>query len=282
MKTNRFIFILSIFLIISCNSNKNNDKFISENKNFISAIYIDTNNFKGIYCESKQMQKSEIDIQFIDTFSNNKMKVDLNTIRYYSDYLDINPCRYDFEKSVFNDSSCIIIIDTNKKFADFKKSGGLQMRKPSNEYKEYLNDYNEKIKYEILERKDKNNYYFFYPVYIINNSDSIVSLSCHIISDLTAIQEAKDFYGVWRPIEYRRWEWCGSTFTKVLLKPNHYIFSRVRIYKGNFNTQIRLKIFIYGKFYYSEPFFGSINYSQFYISKEILERGNGLKSMFLE
>ena len=100
-----------------------------------------------------------------------------------------------------------------------------------------------------------------YPVYIVNHTKKNIRIE-EQDGRLMMIQEAKDKNGNWRPIEVWRFSDCGNSYGGILLKPNNYLMTKIISYKGNFETELRLKLLNDTIVFYSEPFKGSINLSQ--------------------
>lgn len=73
------------------------------------------------------------------------------------------------------------------------------------------------------------------------------------------ILEAKNKKQAWQAIETRHIYYCGVGVGRIILPPNEIVLTSCPIYKGDFETLLRLKI---GN-NYSKPFRGNINYSQF-------------------
>lgn len=107
-------------------------------------------------------------------------------------------------------------------------------------------------------------------VLLINASDDTIHI---IVQDLSVkmIQEAQDKYGIWQPIECWNNSMCGNSYRDGWLPPNTYFETTALRYKGDFKTKLRFKWEAGGTFIdsvyvrnyvYSEPFDGSVNYSQ--------------------
>lgn len=101
-----------------------------------------------------------------------------------------------------------------------------------------------------------------FPLYILNNNDSIVLLECHD-GEVIMIQEAIDTNGKWRPIENFIYSGCGNSFHDVAIKKNNYALTYVYKYDGDFKTKLRVKLKSHGSTFYSNEFKGKINLSQF-------------------
>jgi len=111
-----------------------------------------------------------------------------------------------------------------------------------------------------------------FPVYIYNSTDSN-DIENIIDYYLELIQEARDTNGVWRPINYiyRDLFSCLSTESCSTIKPNSFMVTTIPKYYGNFKTELRVKFRNNGKIFYSNPYLGSINISQFEIQEEMKE-----------
>lgn len=96
-----------------------------------------------------------------------------------------------------------------------------------------------------------------HPVFIKNKEVDtvIISLNYHI----PVILEAKDSLNNWLPIENVYAYFCGVGVDRVFLPPNEIAVTSVIIYKGDYETDLRLRL---GN-NLSKPFKGQINYTQF-------------------
>jgi hypothetical protein len=103
--------------------------------------------------------------------------------------------------------------------------------------------------------------YYSLKLYIVNKSDSLVSLEAsdsrlHVIAE--AFIDKK-----WQPIEYLPGSFCGNSYHTVYLKPNQYWEFLIPQYKGEIKTTIRYKLSLdNNKFLYSNKFSASINRKQ--------------------
>ena len=77
------------------------------------------------------------------------------------------------------------------------------------------------------------------------------------------IQEALDEFGNWRPIEFWLNSSCGMSYKNCVIKSNHYAYYKIRKYKGDFLTKLRVKYKFYDEIRYSPTFNGKINKEQF-------------------
>jgi hypothetical protein len=104
------------------------------------------------------------------------------------------------------------------------------------------------------------------PVYLFNPSDKTTSVSTG--SGFFMVQEAKNEQGEWKPIEYKVYPGCGLSYADFVLEPRYYLVTFAYKYYGDFETELRIVLKKNEKLYYSKPFKGSINRSQFLIPKE--------------
>lgn len=92
------------------------------------------------------------------------------------------------------------------------------------------------------------------------------------------IQEALNPNGKWQAVEYWQNSWCGNSFVMIYFLPGSKMEFGAYKYSGTYKTKLRFKLLIFNqnsinrkyskKLIYSEPFEGSVNYSQFQIKKE--------------
>jgi hypothetical protein len=109
----------------------------------------------------------------------------------------------------------------------------------------------------------ENNPKDYFTAYLVNTTDSTFNAKRQDGS-LIMIQEAQDEKGAWLPIEYWVYSGCGNSyFDPLKLDPGKYVLVPVKKYSGNFKTNIRLKFKKGDDLFYSEPFEGSIDKSQF-------------------
>lgn len=141
-------------------------------------------------------------------------------------------------KIVVDTSQILVASHTEYRWVPFEESDDLQINEPFNVY------------------------YNSYPVFIINHTDTINLLSLED-GDVTIIQEARNPKGEWKPIEYWMFSFCGNSYHYCILPANSFALIKTPIYKGEFKTEIRLKMLDDEKIYYSNSFNGSVNLSQF-------------------
>lgn len=96
-----------------------------------------------------------------------------------------------------------------------------------------------------------------YPVLLKNNSDSILVVGSGTHLDL--IMEAKNEQNEWKPIERRFTYFCGTGLPSIILPPGESVITSAKIYQGNFETEIRLRM----RNHFSPTFKGKININQF-------------------
>lgn len=126
-----------------------------------------------------------------------------------------------------------------------------------------------------------------------NQTDSIIRIP-HILRRITLIQEAKDKFGFWRPIETSSNQlWCGNTdHGMIVLKPNEFIEIYPRKYCGEFKTLMRMKLKLENNIIHSEEYdgfvsqdiFDSIEFpkNKFFIDVSVEEEFKRVKNRLLE
>jgi len=97
----------------------------------------------------------------------------------------------------------------------------------------------------------------YYPVLLSNIGPDTIHFSRGFYIDIC--MEAKDSKGAWHPIQVPHWYGCGTGLPVINLPPKTCLLTLAPIFKGNYKTQLRLRL---GK-NYSKPWFGRIHYSQF-------------------
>ena len=107
-------------------------------------------------------------------------------------------------------------------------------------------------------------------VYVVNSSEQITHVD-HQDARLIMIQEAKDEFGNWRPIEFWRHHRSGTPYGTIELHPDQFVISKILRYNGEFETNIRLKLKNGKHTVYSEPFRGTINTNQFNLPDSFYE-----------
>ncbi len=241
-----------MILLISCNP---------ENRNSLSSRfpnYLDTTSIKGIDFEIQEMALTYNHLQLIDTFDFSNQTINLNKQLKSGEHKKTALLGYLLPEDSLE---ILILVDTTRLIPTRNNFLGYILPPPP----EYLNDDLDSLLIDdiplILNRNDR--YINNYPIFIINKSNSMVSLLYESISGFVMIQEAQDSIGNWNPIQYWHWNWCGNTYALVDLKPNYYALTRTPKFSGKKNTKMRLKLKVYEQFFYSNEFYGSIDYSQF-------------------
>lgn len=101
------------------------------------------------------------------------------------------------------------------------------------------------------------------PVFIVNETGStkyLFGTNEYVVSMI----EAKDRTGVWRPIEYvSRPTSCTSTIGFIKIHPKEFCLLALPLFRGDFKTQIRVKLKNQHSILISEAFPGYINEDQF-------------------
>lgn len=99
-----------------------------------------------------------------------------------------------------------------------------------------------------------------YPVYLKNKSKTPIILGDDLLG-VEILMQARNEDGKWQDIEKRFNVMCGNGMSAIVLPPNECVVLLAPIYKGNFVTPLRMKC----RDFYSKPFMGTINKSQFVI-----------------
>jgi len=100
------------------------------------------------------------------------------------------------------------------------------------------------------------------PVFIVNETSSTKYLFGRL-RHVSTLLEAKDRNGIWRPIEHLGILGCltGTGFIKI--HPKEFCVLAIPLFRGNFKTQIRVKLKNQHSILISEAFPGYINEDQF-------------------
>jgi hypothetical protein len=130
--------------------------------------------------------------------------------------------------------------------------------------------YNNKINYYNLDDTSQK-FYKGLPCFIYNETSSIKWLRTQD-SKIIVIQEAMDSNYNWRPIQIWQWSWCGNSYYRAFIKPNHYLLFKIPLYAGKYYTDIRLKLHSGDATYYSNEYKGWLNYKQFDLPKELMNK----------
>ena len=111
-----------------------------------------------------------------------------------------------------------------------------------------------------------------YHLYIVNKSDSIVTLNA---SDSRLYIVAEVFYkNEWKPIEYLTSSWCGNSYHHVLLKSNEYWQFNIPKFTGKIKTKIRYRLTTQQDGYiYSNEIEASFNKKQLTNKNEYTPKG---------
>lgn len=221
-----------------------------------------------------------------DSCSNGKMKS-----AWYS--LGMDTIIHEFE---YLPREFIVIVDTNCKAKNFVSSLENYERDLSKEfnyigfgyeYEEYLNKLPLKEKQKIIEKHmlkarqradsiHKSNNQGQNQVWIINNSSDTVQMQMQDGSTICILQAlTKD--NTWAPIQYWNFSRCGNSYYIKDFNPltaNSFITKLPK--DGKYKTKLRYKLLGAKKFYYSNEFFGSIDYCEFKEdSSQYIKRNNG-------
>lgn len=189
----------------------------------------------------------------------------------FSDSIDINPtARTDFRKS-----------DYVKHYGVIKSTDSLDV----NGF-DFITDYKTTVKFCKHPEIDST-IHEYYPVYFVN-ATSNSKLFPLKDSYIYGIQEAKSLESGynWRPIESRGFDFCGNGHWGIKVHPNEFVLALIRKYKGDFETDIRVRVKVGESIYVSKPFIGEIDRNQFLINdndyiKMQLRKSNGESSSWL-
>lgn len=118
-------------------------------------------------------------------------------------------------------------------------------------------------------------YYQGYPCFIYNETNVIKWLHLQDGS-VVVTQEALDSNYEWKPIQVWNWPWCGNSNYRAPIKPMHYLLFKIPLYKGEFYTDLRLRIYSRDAIYMSSEYKGWINYKQFDMPKKLVEKDGTL------
>ena len=118
-------------------------------------------------------------------------------------------------------------------------------------------DTNTITKQLVVNKNFQKEYYTAYPVLLKNEEQDTIRIGYDRF--IPIILEAKDSTNQWKPIEKMFSFMCGNGLNSLILPPKDIIVSSKVIYKGDYKTDLRIKM---GN-NYSNKFKGSINYSQF-------------------
>jgi hypothetical protein len=118
-------------------------------------------------------------------------------------------------------------------------------------------------------------YYQGYPCFIYNETSVIKWLHAQD-GDVVVTQEALDSNYRWKPIQVWSWPWCGNSNYRAPIKPMHYLLFKVPLYKGDFYTDLRLKIYSRDAIYISSEYKAWVNYTQFDMPKKLIKKDGTL------
>lgn len=79
-----------------------------------------------------------------------------------------------------------------------------------------------------------------FPIYIINESDSIINLGNSRGSSFLVLQ-SKNKKGEWIDVEKKYFYGCGTGIMEIILPPNNIAVSKILAYEGDFKTKFRIK-----------------------------------------
>ncbi|CDN76565.1 hypothetical protein [Elizabethkingia anophelis] len=142
----------------------------------------------------------------------------------------------------------------------------------SNTEKLFLNKNKDEIQVILKPENDS-----VFSVFIRNNMNKILDVNPQDNS-LYIIQEALDQNKNWKPIEFWGYSTCGNSYDNYIkFKPKEIIHLTTEKYKGKYKTQVRIKLLMNKKKYYSNPINSEINISKFDKSKWFTELSGLIK-----
>lgn len=108
------------------------------------------------------------------------------------------------------------------------------------------------------------------PVYLVNETASPIILDAYFESRM--ITEAKDENGLWFPIEIASISMCGTGRHPTEIWPQEMLLVGMKKHSGPFKTKLRIRLKTGSQVIVSDPFPGSINLGQFYLSNTEMKK----------
>lgn len=256
-------YLLTIITAVSCSTKDNVH-------NFIFPEIKDTSKISEYYFSPVSMQHSKNEVRTLQKIGETaNLNSSYKKFNYFSESSNDLIERKNLKKYSFNGFS--IYVDTLNE---------LSMESSNNEYpfllfwedkkknnkKRIEDSIRQKIEIENWQKNKK--HVKALPIYIVNHTKKSIIIS-EQETELILIQEALDKNGNWKPIDYMTFSYCGNSYGEYILRPNYYLMSKIYKYKGNFETFLRVKMASDTSITYSRPFRGSINLSQFNVSKNV-------------
>lgn len=237
MKIPKYIFILIIVTILSCQRN-NNDNIVFKPPKIVNSKFED--NKKAIPHETEHVS------QVFPVFAG-KYK--------FQDKIDVNPIKEDklMNKDLISGYSSV-------KKVDSISIHGLEI----------IVDYKTSVKYSKYYERDST-IYKYYPVYFVNstNSDKLfIGKDSYVFGIQEALkkQNSRNLRNRnWLPIEGKGFDFCGNGYWGLVVHPKEFVLILMRKYKGNYNTKMRVRFRFGENILVSKPFEGKINKNQFSI-----------------
>lgn len=227
------LILISSLSFVGC-ANKGSEVENSFNSVIELPKVVDTISVKGSFYVVDSMQSARYPVEGVGCLDSSE--VDINKVWWNSG----DDQYYPSEKDIQESQNIQLVIDTSqfiiKKITKFKV---------------------------VAEGESNKDVYYYkaFPLFIINKGDSISFIDLQDAS-FTIIQEAKDKRCIWQPIEYWTFSWCGNSYGYLTLQPKHFGVTKIPIYKGDFKTELRVKLYSNKKIYYSNSYWGSVNLSQ--------------------
>lgn len=231
---NKLIFLIVLIIIVSCKTKKAFTRFYLSNDCYSSSLFNVPN--------SKTSEKKEsIEYSSLEMIKNHNEIINESEINRSN--------LYDLKTNKYTNNCLNIIVDTSANINIEKKWHKLVGCSPYTS-----SNKNQKDTVKLAARL----------VYIYNpmNENAFIDVT---MNNVYAIQEAKNENGDWKPIEFANLgDWCTIQTNRILtIKPKKYLKFKIIKYKGEFKTQMRLKIKSFNNVFYSNIYIGTINKSQF-------------------
>lgn len=253
------ILIIIIGTLISCKTNSdNNDLTIFKCPQIINSYFSDTISSTPYQAESV----SEVFPIFVGKYK-------------FQNIIDINPEYRD--TALYKD---FVASYSQIRLEDSLDVNGFEL----------IIDYENSIKYnQFYHYKHASRLFDHYPIYFVNSTknDKIFYGKDRYVFGIQEAVDRKENYGEWRPIEARGFDFCGNGRWALIVHPQEFVLVLMRKYKGDYETQMRVRFEVGENIFVSRPFKGKINKKQFtiqdssYLEQSLLEtNGNAAYWLF--
>lgn len=154
-------------------------------------------------------------------------------------------------------------MDYNKNNSDFEFVAGEDLKA------EFNRNENPKSKIQLIAKITNDS---IITIYLKNNSKDSIEIWKQD-GQLFLIQEAKNENGIWKPIEYWSYSWCGNSYSAKKIEGQKIIKTESPKYNGSFETEIRFKFLIDDDVFYTNPLNCNIDLTQFIIPEDFTKHG---------